>query len=320
VRLRGHLDLERDPPAPHGSLLLLYPEAQVETAAQARGLLDWVAAGGRLVLPIPRGEAAPMLSAALRERLGVRVLRGEAALADCPRLLLPGRKDSEAVCGTPFQLAPGARPVARWPREGEALRFARLALGEGEVILLADLALVGNGALSRQAEAPLREARTRLLAELMSPLLDGGPVQVLAYRGGSFIALLAREGWPFFLAAACALAAWLALMGQRLGPLQPSPAGRRRSLREHLDAAGRFGYRHDHGLALHAALREAVRERLARRHALAGLDELALAQALADRSGQPEAALRAALDLPPRATPEQYRAAMALLSAVYHRL
>ena len=41
----------------------------------------------------------------------------------------------------------------------------------------------------------------------------------------------------------------------------------------------------------HAAMREAVLERLARRHALAKLDDVSLAQALADRSRLPREAI-----------------------------
>lgn len=331
VVLRGHLDLERDPPPPRGSVVLLYPEAQVETDTQAWALLDWVDAGGRLVLPMPRGDAAPSLSAMLGETFGVEALRGAAAFEiDCANLSLPGeRAEWLPVCGTPFVVEDAIDDALVWPNAAQA-RFARLRYGEGEVLLLADLAPLENGrilpigstgAMDDDARATrYRDQSTALMATLAAPLLEGDAVWLIAFRGGSLTALLASRGWPFFLGSGLALLAWLLWRSQRLGPVVPSPPAQRRALMEHIDAAGQFAFRSDHGAALHAAMREAVLERLARRHALAKLDEASLAQALADRSRLPRETIVAALLLPPRAAPEQFRDAVATLSTVLHRL
>jgi hypothetical protein len=333
VVMRGHLDLERDPPPPRGSIVLLYPEAQVETDAQAWALLDWVSTGGRLLLPMPRGDAAPALSAMLRDSFGVEAFRGAAAgESDCANLLMADGDHSAdwlPVCGTPFAVEGAIEDAVAWPNAAQA-RFARLPYGEGEVLLLADLTQLDNSRIQPigrrgDSEEDLRAVRFRdqstlLMATLASPLLEGDAVWVIAFRGGSLTALLASRGWPFFLGSGLALMAWLLWRSQRLGPVVPSPPARRRALMEHIDAAGQFVFRSDHGAALHAALREAVLERLARRHALAQLDDAALAHAIADRSRLPREAIASALTLPPRAAPEAFRDAVATLSTVLHRL
>lgn len=327
VALKGHLDFRRAPPPPRGTLVLLYPEAQVETDDDAWALLDWVDQGGRLVLPMPMGEAAPSLSSMLTDAFGVEALRGAAADIDCARLRLPGVR-TEDICGTPFRVQKGV-DAAVWPTR-TAARFARVRYGEGELLVLSDLRPLENLALYRMpttgdaaiddGNARNRDASTRLMAQLASPLLDGDAVWILSHRGGSLTALLWREGWPTLLGLALALLAWLLHATQRLGPPVPSPQAPRRALMEHIDAAGQFAFRNDHGAALHAALREAVLERLAQRHALARLDDAALAHALADRSRLPRETIAAALSLPHRATPEAFREVIAILASLLHRL
>ncbi|MGL6290462.1 MAG: hypothetical protein ACRC2H_07240, partial [Silanimonas sp.] len=171
-----------------------------------------------------------------------------------------------------------------------------------------------------EENAQRRDAQTRLMAQLASPMLDGEAVWLLSHRGGSLTALLLHEGWPVLLGTGLALLAWLLWSSQRLGPLVPSPSPHRRALMEHIEAAGQFAFRNDHGASLHAALRDAVLERLAQRHALARLDDAALAHALADRSRLPREAIAAALALPMKATPEQFRDAVATLATLLHRL
>jgi hypothetical protein len=264
----------------------------------------------------------------LGEELGVEALRGAAADVDCPRLRLADGV-TEVVCGTPFAVTGLIDDALVWPKAGHA-RIARLPYGEGEVLVLSELDAFTNRRLSPlgttadvEADAEQqqrRDAQTRLMAQLAGAWVDGEAVWILSHRGGSLAALLWREGWPVMLGLALALLAWLRWASHRLGPTVPAPAAHRRALMEHIDAAGQFAFRNDHGASLHAALREAVLERLAQRHALARLDEAALARALADRSRVPVDAIAAALVLPHRATPDQFREAVATLATLLHRL
>lgn len=328
VVVKGHVDLRRAPPPRRGTLVLLYPEAQVETNDDSWALLDWVERGGRLVLPMPSGDAAPSLSDMLEEGLGVEALRGAAAEIDCPRLrLIEGLTD--VVCGTPFAVSGATDDALVWPKATHA-RIARLPYGDGEVLVLSDLEVFANRRLSplgttgdaeQDAERQQRrDAQTRLMAQLAGAWVDGDAVWILSHRGGSLAALLWREGWPAMFGLGLALLAWLRWASQRLGPIVPPPLAHRRALMEHIDAAGQFAFRNDHGASLHAALREAVMERLSQRHALAQLDDGALARTLADRARLPVEGVAASLSLPYRATPDQFREAVATLATVLHRL
>jgi hypothetical protein len=328
VELKGHIDIRRTPPPRRGTLVLLYPEAQVETDDDSWALLDWVDQGGRLVLPMPTGDAAPSLSTMLRDAFGVEALRGAAADIDCPRLRLADDL-RDAVCGTPFEVMERIDDALVWPKAAHA-RIARLPYGEGEVLLLSELNAFANfrvapiGTTANAEEdaerRQRRDAQTALMATLAGAWLDGDDVWLLSHRGGSLSALLWREGWPVLLGLGLALLAWLRWAGPRFGPMVPSPVPHRRALMEHIDAAGQFAFRNDHGASLHAALREAVLERLAQRHALARLDEAALVHALADRSRLPREAIASALSLPPKAAPDAFREAVATLATLLHRL
>ena len=329
VVIKGHLDLERAPPPVRGSLVLLYPEAQIDTPELAWALADWVDAGGRLALPMPRGDAAPALTELLRDGFGVEALRGVAAVDDCPRLAVGEGLTPMDVCGVPFTVRGAIDEALVWPR-ADAARFARLPHGDGEVLLFASLEALENWnfmPLGRGADAAAdakaraeSDARAALGARLAGPLLDGEEVWIVAFQGGSLTALILTRGWPLLLGLGLALLAWLLLASARFGPMVPTPPAHRRALLEHLDAAGQFAFRSDHGLALHAALRDAVLDRLAQRHALARLDHSTLAAALADRSRLPREAIASALELPPRAAPEAFRDAIATLSAVLQKL
>jgi hypothetical protein len=216
-----------------------------------------------------------------------------------------------------------------WPK-ASAARFARLPYGEGEVLLFSDFEWLNNALLRPLATSTDPDANERarasrdtdlaLMAALAAPLLESEAVWMVVWRGGSLSSLLISRGWPLFLGLGLALLAWLLMRSQRFGPLMPSPSPHRRALMEHIDAVGQFGFRSDHGHGLHAAVRANLIDRLASRHALAGLDNGALAQALADRSRLPLDALNAALTLPPRPAPEAFRDAVALLSTALHRL
>lgn len=311
VVLKGHIDLQRDPPEQRGTLVLPYPEAQIETADAADALLTWVEGGGFLVMPMPRAASAPALDEFLHSGLGLLPDWSNSEDAGCSMLRLPQGKTFE-FCGVPFSVDE-ANVAATWPSDTRPKHVARFAVGQGDVLILSTLEPLQNAALAAPENAGL-------VAALMAPALNGDAVWMVVYRGGSLTALLWREGWPVLLGLGLALIAWLAWRTQRMGPLIPSPTGHRRALTEHIEAAGQFAFRNDHGHALHAATRTAVIERLSRRHALAGLDDSSLAQALADRCTLPLADVRAALTLPLRATPERFRSAIATLSKLLHRL
>lgn len=132
---------------------------------------------------------------------------------------------------------------------------------------------------------------------------DGPPSHaILVLRGDapSFFALLWARGWPLLLSLAAALVGWAAWQGQRFGPVLDQRVEARRSMLEHLDAAGSLLWRHHRLRGLSAAMRRAVRSRLARRSpAIAHLQGQALAQAVAELTGRPVDTIRQVLVEPP---------------------
>ena len=85
-------------------------------------------------------------------------------------------------------------------------------------------------------------------------------------------------------------------VGGRFGPLESEPPHGRRSLREHLDAAGTFLWRRRAGGAMLTAVRQRLREQLARRHPeLARLSPKDAIPRLRDLSGIDQGRLEVAL-------------------------
>ncbi len=119
--------------------------------------------------------------------------------------------------------------------------FARTRLGKGTVSVLATFTPI--------TRSSLKNTWSRQLAwHLLAPNRDQGTIYlVYALDGPSFLAFVAIKGWPALLALTLLLAAWMAMRSARLGPLLPTPALHRRSLLEHVQAAGEYLYRRDTG-------------------------------------------------------------------------
>jgi hypothetical protein len=82
----------------------------------------------------------------------------------------------------------------------------------------------------------------------------------------SLLALAREHALPAAIAAAVLLGAWVWSAVFRFGPVLPEPLPVRRAWLEHLDAAGRFHWRQDHGDALLSHLRAEVARRMRERH------------------------------------------------------
>jgi hypothetical protein len=247
--------------------LLLYDRPEAMTQAQANALLEWVRAGGHLVAPGPRsaGSAGPLSRA-----LGLRAVEipeparpsgGDDYYAGCVRLQIEKRvapdKDGLWLCDAPFlATVPGFALAGGDDRRG--YRFARRALGDG-LVTITTLGYLDN--------ERLRDPAAREIAfQLLAPSLGRGRFQ-LVYSADvpSLFRLLVDHAWRVLVPLLLALAAWRALRGQRLGPLQPAPEPRRRALLEHVHAAGEFAWRRHRASALHAAVLRLFQQRLQRR-------------------------------------------------------
>lgn len=271
-------------------------------------LLDWVHAGGELVVALPPGEddSAPLLGffdlftvpgysciewnyavpaaaqkAAKRARGGAPELPALEDLFDLDAL----RGSEREWCASLRLLAGESFDDARfdwsWGNAKDGWLLARLPHGAGRITFASDLGFLETRALRSHSHAALAW-------QLLAPALEAEPEVLLVYSADlpPLHVLIVRHGWPILLPLLLALLAWLWLRSQRFGPLQPDVAQPRRALREHLRAAAELALRRRQGSALLKPLRQRVLQRLALSSPeIAALPARDLAQALAARHG-----------------------------------
>ena len=205
-----------------------------------------------------------------------------------------GADPCEAVVGT----AKPSNEVADEPEMRLQLR-AQCGFGQGLVTVLSSVDLIHNDHLRDE-----RGDNAAFFWDSVAPgLRDSPPSQaIIVLRGEapSFIALLWDRAWPALTSLALLMLAWAHFAGQRFGVQVDRPQLARRSMLEHLDAAGSLLYRAGRRAQLVAPMRAAVRQKLARRMpALAHLQGDDLALAVADATGRPIDSVRLALVDPP---------------------
>ena len=310
-----------------GDTLVLFTQPEAVSASQARRLLAWVSTGGHLVMPGPQLGQTP---GALATQLGLSGLadpepahgddededgyrycsRIESRRADAPansyesRFLLCDNRFTSKASG----LEPGEGDATR------GYRFARIVHGQG-LVTVSDLRFLDNDNLQAPAAADIAY-------QILSPRLGKGAFH-LVYSADipSLWRLLAWYGWPVLVPALLSLAAWLLMRGQRFGPLSPRPAGHRRALLEHVQAAGEFAFRRGRGIALHTAVLNLFKQRLARREPMLGaLDGEVQVMALSERLALDPQKIRHALKPLGMQRPDQFLQAISTLVQMRNRL
>ncbi|RPE79917.1 DUF4350 domain-containing protein [Vulcaniibacterium tengchongense] len=291
AQARPRLQLERHPPAP-GDTVLLYGDPRSLRAREAAALLAWVERGGHLLLRTPPpGPLDPEAPVPVLDALGLAPMLAPPA---CTGLRVRGEGGHVEFCrGRRFTAPDAGAPRLAWASPEGGYVYMRLAHGAGTVDVLADFDYLGNAALKEPTHIALAR-------QLLAPNYRGGTVHLIYdARMPSFWATLLRQHWMAWAPLLLALLGALWARAQRFGPLlEPAPR-ERRSLLEHVEAAGAHAYRYGYGHLLHAAAREAFLARLRRRDpraaALAGETQAAL---LAERFGLPPAQIRDALATP----------------------
>ncbi len=277
-----------------GDLLLVSHDRRTLGPRRSEALLAWVRDGGRLVVTVEAPEYdeeqerwLPVRDPLL-ERLGLAV-RGidpdTEEHADWFDIDWPAADDFLRVRLPADRVLEGAR-AGDTVLEGEwGVLLVRRKLGAGTVTVITDLGFIHNPAIGE-----LDHAR------FLWHLVDGrGPVWLL-----QDIAMPPIDEWlwrqaPHTLAAlATLLILWLWRRAPRLGPPLPLPPPARRRILEHVEAGGRFLWRHGQRATLLAALRDEILARAARRHpGWAGLGRDERAAWLAEHHGlDPELAQR----------------------------
>jgi hypothetical protein len=306
-----------------GDTLVLFTQPEAITPMQAKRLLAWVRDGGHLVMPGPElGESPGALADGLdlSGRPDPDHVEGDDWDRYCSRIdsrakpLNPGYPSEKyLLCENRFtSSAPGFQPGEGDAKRG--YRFARISHGQG-VVTVSDLRFLDNDNLATPAS---RE----IAFQILSPRLGKGAVH-LVYSADipSLWRLLAYYGWPVLVPALLALAAWLLMRGQRFGPLAPMPAGHRRALLEHVQAAGEFAFRRGRGIALHTAVLNLFKQRLARREPmLAALDGEAQVMALSERLLLDAQSIRLALRPQGMQRPDHFLQSISTLVKMRNRL
>lgn len=200
---------------------------------------------------------------------------------------------------------------ASWSAAGpEGVHALTLAHGAGSLTALTDDWLLRN---DRLGDADHAELLVRLAG------LNGrdGPVWVVvSARWPGLWSQATKYAAPVLTSLALLLAAWLWRQSRRFGPLAPDALPERRRWIEHLDAAGRYYWRQDRGLALLRATRERVMRDLTRRRPqLAGLAPLQRDQRIAEHAGLRLAEVQRAFAQGP-ARPEEFSATIANLERI----
>ena len=316
VASRQRLDLSAQQLATRDTLLILN-DPRTLTPVETRRLLEWVSAGGHLLVrtPVP-GRWDKDMQVPLFKALGVRALVADGA---CEPLQVAGEVPHVEFCrGRRFSFEQ-VRPLRSWGDLGKGYVYARLGHGEGHVDVLADFDFLGNqgerqGSMflpdQEQPVGGLRDGPHRALArQVLAPNYGQGTMHlVYAAQMPSLWRSVVQQGWPVWVPLMLALLAWLATHAQRFGPWLPSPLGERRSLLEHVRASGEHLSRYNKRVLLYAAVRSAFLARLRRRDPLAAaLAGEAQVGALAERLGLPAAAIRTALQAPASHDKAAYR-------------
>lgn len=254
------LSPERFLAAPDASLrkdrtFVVAAPSRAVTREEARALLDWTAAGGRLVVvdapskpPEHVVDCAPLLAPA-----GLATTPVVGAFAD-PAVVEEAWAAGVEKVEWPTRIVFSAGDAAkRDPRAGDAVDAitsshgavaVRVPFGEGEIVGVSDARLFDNETLRRGDNAVLA----------LNLLVDDGSRGVLfdefhhGFGDGAQAGVTARlfamlwTTWPGGALLVLLLAAIVRASGRvvRLGAPDPEPRPRRRALVEHADALGRL--------------------------------------------------------------------------------
>jgi hypothetical protein len=273
--LKTPIELRELPP--NGTLILPARRSALAPAERER-LLEWVEAGGHLVVENENHLVPdPILDAVGVERQPVKT----SGPSQPTEVRLPHSPDALKV-----SLASGqtlVAPEGAFRLEGKSgtplVHFKR---GRGQVTALNDFGFMRNTAIGQNDHAEFLWQLVRFQPGTAAVFVFDNPQKL------SLFDWLVDNAWAVLAAGALLLAAWLWRIAPRFGPIAPDPEPVRRRLLDHLRASGRFQW--SAGGA--ATLAEAAREAALRRVARAQTDFAALTPA------ERRARLAASFDLP----------------------
>ncbi len=289
VPAEGTGNLDQLPPLDH--TLILSTSGITLEARGARDLVDWVSAGGNLVLMLPsEGGLRRLLAEDLEEGydgaafwsvFGLELdlndgwdFDEESTLLD---LLDEFETDSELEPDSEFVELESGRVEAQLESpfliyESEALIGDRVGDLDSEALVQVQL---GEGLVT--AVATDRWASSEEIADLDHARLfwelATAPEYLTRQRAGARIIyseatpglmeLLFEHGRALLLSGAILLIFWLWVRGSRFGPPMPDPPRARRDFSEHIEASGEYLWRNEAAAQLVEAPRRELRRRIA---------------------------------------------------------
>lgn len=328
VQARQRLNLADHALGPHDTLLI-FNDPRTLSPPEVRRLLDWVAAGGHLLVRTPAFTRGGAPHADLLDAVGVVPM---ADAAECQPFKVEGEDQHVEFCSGRRFGFDEVEPELSWGDFGDGFVYARMAYQDGHVDVLADFDFLLNGKTNQGlfdgdlTEAPtggLRDGPHRALArQVLAPNYGKGTMHlVYAAQMPSLFRRVLFEGWMVWLPLLAALLAWLWMRMQRFGPEWPAPVAERRSLLEHVRASGEHLFRYGRGVLLYSAVRNAFLARLRRcdpvAATLVGEPQIA---AIAERFGLSDSAVRTALQTPAGYDKQAFRDRISTLIQLRNRL
>jgi hypothetical protein len=305
---------------PPRNATLVMTGSRIELGAQrSAALLAWVQAGGHLiVVPDSTQDGAGRAETdALLQPLGVTRVR---ATLKPQGIYLPTNVDWPAAPDfMQVAFAPGWKLLARGVKptfsvaDETGVHLLQYRYGSGLMTVLSDAGFMQNGAIGRYDHAAMLWFLTHTRVSAPIWLVAAGDMPPLWQW-------LAKRAPLALLSVALLLAAWLWARSRRFGPLRAEAPLARRRLLDHIDASGRFLWRHHQRAALLNAARSAVWRGLETRHpAWVRLPQAALMAQLAALTQVSGAALQQALFDPYAPNEYQFTEAISLLESIRAR-
>jgi hypothetical protein len=279
------------PPAQSGVLLVRDLGPALPPQRQRR-LLDWVAAGGHLILALQRVPDPDEPNHPLLASLGVSLQNLESSEqtggAAPVQVELPGSAESIEVAFAPQRslLLEQTSPDWRVPA-ASGYHLLRFNLGGGSITLLSDNRFLSNHEIDKQDHALM-----------LARLVGDAPRAWLLYSSQmpSLLELIWRHAAYLLVSVCLSLLILLWWLTRSSGPLLVRIHAQRRDLLQHLQAAAEFLWQQDRAAGLQEQTRGQIERHWLRSHPqLTRLDRSARCEWLAQRTGLDSAVVEQAL-------------------------
>lgn len=289
-------------------------------------LLKWVQEGGHLVVVARQPEPGEVyVEDPLTEPFGIQSRSGGTALPTPVADAQPHERGPQLTLSFPSEFwleSSGSehdKQLWAYSSAGQ-LRAIGFQRGRGLVTILSEPTLWETDNLRQHGHGRFLQQ----VARLRTNPTGAFPTQAMIVRGDSpptLLSLLWHVAWPLILTLLVWLVVWLYTRTRRFGPVLPVPTLDRRRLGEHLEAAGRFLWRHRAQSSLIEPVREALLDRLRRRRPdWVHLPRDAQVDVLAEQADVPPREVEDALFGPAPRSPDRFTRSVTLLEILRRSL